>query len=260
MNIVTTVIATFNRREKICVAIESSFREFPNGPVLVVDDCSTDGTIEFLGREYKDDIGRGRLLLIRLKANHGVSAAKSIGYLYSNSKYVSFLDSDDSYTRGFGKIFRSIEKDLVRAPVIFFKCEDQNGNIVGEKFQFPFLIDLPLYLKKTSFGEALTMVNKDVCGQVRPYISFLRGYEGLGCMRLINRYGSAIISPVIARIYDTSGDDRLSVNLISRGRLRLILAGHLCVFSEFSREMNFLYRIKFLAKIIFYRMALIIKL
>lgn len=73
--------------------------------VVVVDDCSTDGSVEALKRECKDE----RVEYLAMKVNSGVSAARNAALHDIDSRYIGFVDADDVLPRG------TIDKWLDRA-------------------------------------------------------------------------------------------------------------------------------------------------
>jgi glycosyltransferase involved in cell wall biosynthesis len=97
LSLVSVVIPTFNRRHLILRAIESVVRQtYPRVEVIVVDDASTDGTVEFLeSRRFKRPFR-----VIRLEQNSGPSAARNKGIAHASGKYVALLDSDDYWLPG----------------------------------------------------------------------------------------------------------------------------------------------------------------
>jgi len=82
-------------REAIHSVLKQDFEDFE---LIVVDDGSTDGTIEEIRR-----FG-GRVRLLQHSENRGVSAARNKGILHAKGKYVAFLDSDDQWVKGKLKI------------------------------------------------------------------------------------------------------------------------------------------------------------
>jgi glycosyltransferase involved in cell wall biosynthesis len=82
------VIPTYNRlpllRETLESVAEQAFRDFE---IIVVDDGSTDGTVEAFS-------GAAQLKLIR-QQNRGPGAARNAGAATAQGKYLVFLDSDD---------------------------------------------------------------------------------------------------------------------------------------------------------------------
>jgi len=64
--------------------------------VLLVDDCSGDGTLERLhevAREYPD----GWVKVFSLQRNGGPSGARNLGWAHAGQPYIAFLDADDTW-------------------------------------------------------------------------------------------------------------------------------------------------------------------
>jgi glycosyltransferase involved in cell wall biosynthesis len=210
----------------------------PGGEVIVVDDASTDQTLPALRDMFFEEIASGRLRIICNNVNIGVSGSKNIGFEAARHAWVVFLDSDDWYFDGIGREFLDVLNDNSGRPIVFFRCVDESGKFVGQPFENARLLDLHTYLTHTTYGEALTAINKKMVGPTPPYVTNLRGYEGLGCCRLIARFGPAVLSSVVARVYDTSGEDRLSSGTRLGGRLTLLAQGHMLMLKEFSPSMR----------------------
>ena len=92
------IIPTYNREEFIGRAIISVQRQKLDLPlkIIVVDDGSTDNTLEFLEKIANKD----KRITIIYQENKGVSSARNRGInsLSQNTEYVTFLDSDDLMT------------------------------------------------------------------------------------------------------------------------------------------------------------------
>jgi glycosyltransferase involved in cell wall biosynthesis len=92
---ISVVIPTHNRREKLRRAIESvRAQTLSPQEVIVVDDGSTDGTLEML-----QDRALSNLKVVG-QTNRGVSAARNSGIRASKNEWVAFLDSDDWWLPG----------------------------------------------------------------------------------------------------------------------------------------------------------------
>ena len=233
----STVIATYNRSGSIARAVQSAMNELPQGEIVVVDDASTDDTLDRLQRDFSGPLAAGQIRLVALPHNQGVTGAKNAGYAAARGDWVVFLDSDDWYHGGVGANLEAELQAAQMSPIVFFRCVEQGGQFVGHHQGQAFGIDLRCYLEHTSFGEALTAVNKVLVGSEPPYVTSLRGYEGLGCARLIDRYGDAKLSILVARVYDRSGTDRLSRSLVLR--MPLLARGHFMLLKEFWTRMSF---------------------
>lgn len=91
MSLVSVVIPTFNRRQWIGASVRSVLEQtYRHVEVIVVDDGSTDGTVEYLASEFG-----GRIRVEQMPQNRGRSVARNLGWARAEGEYVAFLDSDD---------------------------------------------------------------------------------------------------------------------------------------------------------------------
>jgi len=89
--LISAVIPIHDRRPVLARALDSVFAQTsPVDEVIVVDDGSSDGSAEFVAREYP------RVRLIRQR-NRGVSAARNRGIACAAGEWIALLDSDDSW-------------------------------------------------------------------------------------------------------------------------------------------------------------------
>src|SRR5438067_8667389 len=89
MSLFSVIVPTFNRADFLVDTLESVFRQrFADFEIIVVDDGSTDGTIEYL----RSLAGRVRVCQ---QANRGAGPARNLGARHAQGKYLAFLDSDD---------------------------------------------------------------------------------------------------------------------------------------------------------------------
>jgi len=87
--LVSVVIPTYNRGWIIQQAVDSVLaQEFPDFELLIVDDGSTDQTLEVLV-PYRNH------LKIYRQEHLGVSAARNTGVIAAAGRYIAFLDTDD---------------------------------------------------------------------------------------------------------------------------------------------------------------------
>lgn len=89
--LVSVIVPTFNRAKVLPRALESAFGQTHHGiEVIVVDDGSTDGTLEWLDR-----VDETRLRVLSTPENGGPARARNLGLAACRGDYVAFLDSDD---------------------------------------------------------------------------------------------------------------------------------------------------------------------
>lgn len=95
MTKVSVIIPTYNRSQMVTRAVSSVlFQTFKDFEVIVVDDGSTDDTLDRLGQFDR------HIVLHRHAANLGVSAARNSGIQVARSPLIAFLDSDDYWLPG----------------------------------------------------------------------------------------------------------------------------------------------------------------
>lgn len=94
--LVSVIIPCFNSTRYLAEAIESVLgQSYTNLEVLMVDDCSTDGTVDMIkGYQHRD----ARIRLIQRRTRGGRPAiTKNTGLEHVTGEYVCFLDHDDYY-------------------------------------------------------------------------------------------------------------------------------------------------------------------
>ena len=94
--LLSVVIPTWNRAHLVCEAIESAFSQrVDQVEVIVVDDGSTDDTVDVLARGFGS-----RIHLLRMPGRRGVGAARNAGVRRASGELLAFLDSDDLWLPG----------------------------------------------------------------------------------------------------------------------------------------------------------------
>lgn len=89
---VSAVIPTYNREKTIKRCIDSVLRQtYEVSEIIVVDDGSTDRTLEILATEYKE-----KVKVIR-QSHKGAQSARNAGICAAEGEYIAFLDSDDEW-------------------------------------------------------------------------------------------------------------------------------------------------------------------
>lgn len=95
MPLVSVIVPCFNRSSTIQRAIESVLDQtYSNIEIIVVDDGSTDDTIDLLRKLYS---GNDKIIVYSKQENGGVACARNVGIKRARGKYISFLDSDDEW-------------------------------------------------------------------------------------------------------------------------------------------------------------------
>lgn len=89
---ISVIIPTYNRSHTIKKCLDSVFNQtYKVNEIIVVDDCSTDNTIDILN-SYEDQI-----TVLQTEINSGAQVARNKGIKAANSNWIAFLDSDDEW-------------------------------------------------------------------------------------------------------------------------------------------------------------------
>lgn len=116
---VSVIIPAYNAQSHIAETLASVFGQtYKDYEVIVVDDGSTDGTLQVL-RDYADKI---RLLT---KFNGGPASARNLAIKYARGELIAFLDSDDLWV-----------KDKLAEQVDFLDQHAEIGLVYSEALMF----------------------------------------------------------------------------------------------------------------------------
>lgn len=91
----SVIIPNYNKAAYLERCINSVLdQEYLPSEIIIVDDCSTDDSVDVIERFCKKN---PLVKLLLLDANGGVSNARNKGAEVASSSYITFLDSDDFY-------------------------------------------------------------------------------------------------------------------------------------------------------------------
>lgn len=143
--LVSAVMPAYNAEQYIEEAIRSVQEQtMENWELIVVDDCSTDNTIQLVQSIGKDD-DRIRLLLNQI--NQGAAASRNRALNECRGQYVAFLDADDVWRPE--KLNVQIEKaEAAHADIVYtsYALIDE----CGKKHYHDFIVE-----EQTSFRKML---------------------------------------------------------------------------------------------------------
>ncbi len=209
---VAIVTPVFNRADLMHRSLQSSLALVNAGfacQLVVVDDASTDDSVCQIKSKYSAEIADGKLTLVELPENLGVSGAKNAGALAAAADWIVFMDSDDWFVPEAVDVIRNELNQHAAYAAVFFRCQDQTtGRLIGKSATAEDLTLVTL-LNSGTPGECLPVVRRaDILAT--PYPTELRGSEGLTYLAMLHSGRKIYLSDVIAREYDNSGTDRLS--------------------------------------------------
>lgn len=101
---IDVIVTNYNNGDRLKRCLESvAMQEAKdNIRVILVDDASTDGSVDGAYAAYKRDSGGGGIVVVRNEANVGAGMSRRIGVHkalgFGDSEYTMFLDGDDEVT------------------------------------------------------------------------------------------------------------------------------------------------------------------
>lgn len=119
---ISIILPTYNRAHIIGESINAVLNQtYPHFELIIIDDCSTDNTEDFI-KNHTDE----RIKYIKLKENKGASGARNEGIKVAKYDYIAFCDSDDCFD----------ERKLELQINAFLESNDNKLGFVYHKFKY----------------------------------------------------------------------------------------------------------------------------
>ena len=123
------IIPLYNAENYIVETIHSVLSEIPdNVEVIIVNDGSTDNSIELIKNKFSPQLNSGKLLLLQ-QPNSGVSVARNTGIENSKGDYITFVDADDllfeDYYDAVLSLINKVSPDII--DIGYRRFSDQNN-------------------------------------------------------------------------------------------------------------------------------------
>ena len=122
-DLVSIVVPVYNVKLYIEATIQSVLHQsYTNWELLLVENASTDGTVEVL-LEYLKAHPDDRIRFFNIPENIGAAAARNFGVEKSNGRFLTYLDSDDLW-----------QPDKLEKQVAFMQAHDAAFSFTGYEF------------------------------------------------------------------------------------------------------------------------------
>jgi len=197
--LVSVITPTYNSERFIKDTIESVINQtYDNWEMIIVDDASTDRTVEIIKHYQKKDF---RIKLIVLKENSGSAIARNTAMDNAKGKFLAFLDSDDMW------IYNKLEKQvkfMLNNDLAFSYTKYQrileDGTKTNEISQAPIQVKYDDLMKHCVIGCLTVMIDKEKIGNERmvnirtrqDYVYWLtltkKGYYAYGLPEVLAKY------------------------------------------------------------------------
>lgn len=161
--LISVIVPAYNSSKYVKKCIQSVLnQDYNNFELIVVNDGSTDNTLEILNTLSKKD---NRIKVLNQK-NSGVSSARNLGLSNSSGEYITFLDSDDTLTKTALSDFLSEINENVDLVI----CSSREVRLKGMDVLYPSKIYDNIYTIKNDFIEFDLYIRKPCANLYRKSI------------------------------------------------------------------------------------------
>lgn len=156
---VSIILPVYNAEKSIRNTLDSALAQtLRDFELIVIDDCSTDRSMEIVGGYARQD---PRIYVLQNSENHGVAYCRNWGIREAAGKYVAFLDSDDIWAED--KLERQVsllERTGAQLTCASYDFIDEDGrsilrpHLVPEKIDFYSILRENIILVSTVCADA----------------------------------------------------------------------------------------------------------
>lgn len=165
-DLVSIITPVYNSERFLAETIDSVMAQsFQNWELILIDDCSSDGSPELMRRYAGMD---SRIQHIRLAENMGAAAARNRGLEEARGRYIAFVDADDLWAPEKLSLQLPFMQEK-QAGLSFTAIEmmDESGATVKEKRRVKPKIDYKYLLTNTMMACSSVVVDRAVTGDFR---------------------------------------------------------------------------------------------
>jgi teichuronic acid biosynthesis glycosyltransferase TuaG len=134
--LVSIITPSYNSEKFISETIASVQNQtYSNWEMIIVDDCSSDKTVEIIQNFMDDD---SRIHFIKLNKNSGTGIARNTALKMANGRYIAFLDSDDLWQKDkLTKQLLWMQNKNMPFSFSFYDCIDEKGLELNKRIEAP---------------------------------------------------------------------------------------------------------------------------
>lgn len=166
MPLVSIITPSHNARAFIRDTIDSVLAQtYSNWEMIIVDDCSSDGSVEYIRDLISND---ERIKLIDLHTNVGAAMARNTALGVAKGRFVAFLDSDDMWApeKLDVQVNFMLQSKCAFSYTAYNVCNDKGDQIFGE-ISVPDTLTYHQYLANTIIGCLTVMLDVEKLGKIQ---------------------------------------------------------------------------------------------
>ena len=132
---------TYNRVDLLPKSVGSVLvQTYQNFELIITDDGSTDGTKEYITKNYAQELKSGKIKYI-YKENSGVCKTRNAGLKAARNPWIAYVDSDNEITTDFLEIFANAILQNPKNKLFYAKAiRLSNQKFIGKEFDYNNLI------------------------------------------------------------------------------------------------------------------------
>lgn len=200
----------FNSEQYIDQMIQSVLgQSYGQWELIIVDDCSTDSSIEQVTKFLSAD---KRIKLIQLESNSGAAVARNRAIEMAKGRYIAFLDSDDLWLPNkLEKQIAFMQQNQVAFSYSAYQQIDEQGNVL-KVMTVPERVSYSDILKSNSIGCLTAIYDTEYFGKVD--MPLIRKRQDLGLwLKLLE------LTPYAYGLQENLAQYRVHSNSISANKL-----------------------------------------
>ena len=131
-NLVSVIMPSYNTEKYILNSIKSvQAQTYASWELIIVDDCSTDNTLEIV-KQYIEEAKETRIRLLSNEKNSGAALSRNYALREAKGRWIAFLDSDDLWLpEKLEKQIRFMEDNNYSFSYTKYTEIDENSNELG---------------------------------------------------------------------------------------------------------------------------------
>ncbi|MHC3924515.1 glycosyltransferase family 2 protein [Alcaligenes nematophilus] len=210
---VSIIMPAFNAAHTLPDSLRSvSQQDYPYWELLVVDDGSSDNTVDIVREQALAD---PRIKLLRQPSNQGVAAARNAGITAAQGQYIAFLDSDDLWLpQKLSKQLKAMQENRALVSMTAYYRFQQAPQWQSSTTP-PCWLDYKSLLKGNAIGNLTGMYDCQAIGKI--YQKAVRHEDYLMWLEVVRKAGRAYGLQQVLAAY------RVSANSLSGNKIKSLL-------------------------------------
>lgn len=224
---ISVIIPTYNRANLIERSVRSVLDQtYDNLEVIVVDDCSTDNTLEVV-----ESIDDSRVHFHRLAKNGGAGQARNEGVKLATAELIAFQDSDDAWRPeklqkqmsywekhpDYLMVYCAYESHIPGEAPLRMPYSGMTGDLEGDVFYS--------LLLRNSIGAPTMLLKKDCFVEIGGFDSSLKCLEDWDfALRFSHEYLVGYVDEILMDVYMTAGSVSSKAGAFFETRCRMIVS------------------------------------